>query len=264
VKALLALVALILVATSAHAAEEKKIQDNSFLIEEAYNQEPGVVQHIQSWQYMKGGSWLYSFTQEWPVPGQTHQLSYTLPVQRTDSEPADTGLGDVLLNYRYQAIFTDRVAFAPRLSLGLPTGDYHKGLGTGAVWFQTNLPLSVELNDKLVTHWNLGFTYVPDSKDEAGDEADTAAMNYGASIIYLANPNFNLMLEVAGNTGQSVTGAGTTTKESSLLLNPGMRFAINCPSGLQIVPGLSFPIGIGPSSREYGVLAYLSFEHSLF
>ncbi|MBU5613582.1 transporter [Geomonas sp. Red51] len=251
-------------AVNAYTAEEKKIQDNSFLIEEAYNQEPGVVQHIQSWQYMKGGGWLYTFTQEWPVPGQTHQLSYTLPVQRTDSTPSETGLGDVLLNYRYQALFTEKTAFAPRLSLILPTGDYHKGLGAGTVGFQTNLPVSVELSDKVVTHLNLGFTYAPDAKDEAGNKADTVGMNYGASVIYLASPNFNLMLEVAGTSGQSVTGPGTTKSESALFVNPGVRWAINFASGLQIVPGISFPIGVGPSDHEYGVLAYLSFEHSLF
>lgn len=33
------------------AEEAKKIQDNSFLIEDASNQEPGVVQHIQTFQY---------------------------------------------------------------------------------------------------------------------------------------------------------------------------------------------------------------------
>jgi hypothetical protein len=27
-------------------------------------------------------SWLYTFTQEWPLGGQTHQLSYTVPIQR--------------------------------------------------------------------------------------------------------------------------------------------------------------------------------------
>lgn len=54
--------------TSTFSEEAKKIQDNSFLIEEAYNQEPGVVQHIQLFQYLKKSKeWLYTFTQEWPV-----------------------------------------------------------------------------------------------------------------------------------------------------------------------------------------------------
>lgn len=40
--------------------EPKKIADNSFLLEEAYNQEKGVVQHIQSFMYMhKTHDWAY-------------------------------------------------------------------------------------------------------------------------------------------------------------------------------------------------------------
>ena len=42
------------------------VQDNSFLIEEAYNQEAGVVQHILNLQ-RADRDWFLSFTQEWPV-----------------------------------------------------------------------------------------------------------------------------------------------------------------------------------------------------
>ena len=34
-------------------AHAEKIEDNSFFLEEAYNQDPGVVQLIQSYQYTK-------------------------------------------------------------------------------------------------------------------------------------------------------------------------------------------------------------------
>ena len=45
-------------------AEEKPIQDNSFLIEEAYNQEAGVVQHISFFSYFpESEDWVYTFTQ---------------------------------------------------------------------------------------------------------------------------------------------------------------------------------------------------------
>lgn len=44
---------ILLAAGGAFAEEPKKIQDNSFLIEEAYNQEDGVIQHIQTFQYMR-------------------------------------------------------------------------------------------------------------------------------------------------------------------------------------------------------------------
>ncbi|HPS72404.1 MAG TPA: hypothetical protein PLM70_09135 [Bacteroidales bacterium] len=55
----------------------QRIEDNSFLLEEAYNQEAGVIQHISTFQYDLMRSWNYSFTQEWPVPNQKHQLSFT-------------------------------------------------------------------------------------------------------------------------------------------------------------------------------------------
>ena len=70
------------------------IADNSFLIEEAYNQEAGVVQHISTFVRPDGGgAWAYSFTQEWPFPGMRHQLSYTIPVLHDRAR--GTGLGDI-------------------------------------------------------------------------------------------------------------------------------------------------------------------------
>ena len=41
--------------------------------------------------------------QEWPLAGQKHQLSYTVPLAHTDDPLLnDTGIGDIALNYRYQ------------------------------------------------------------------------------------------------------------------------------------------------------------------
>jgi hypothetical protein len=248
--------------------EVKKIQDNSFLIEEAYNQEPGVIQHIQAFQYMKNGTWGYSFVQEWPVPGRTHQLSYTIPVFHldTDTNGKKTGIGDVMLNYRYQLIYKEKegIALAPRLSLIFPTGDYKDGFGRGGVGLQTNIPFSVDLSDKWVTHWNLGATFTPKAKEAGGAKADTLDFNSGASVIYHASENFNLMLEAFWSSIQSVEPDGTKKNSDAFFINPGARFALNFKSGLQIVPGIAFPIGLGPSRGEYGVFLYLSFEHPLF
>ena len=126
-------------------AQSRPIADNSFLIEEAYNQEPGVVQHISAWRReLRTAAWTFTFTQEWPVGTQTHQLSYTIPVQRTES-PSTTGLGDAALNYRYQVRRADaRVAIAPRLSMLVPTGNSARGLGSGHVGAQLNVPVSVK------------------------------------------------------------------------------------------------------------------------
>ena len=110
------------------AEESKKIQDNPFLLEETYNQEAGVVQHIQSFIYMKKSKdWVYAFTQEWPFPDGTHQLSYTIPMVRLTDPSNASGIGDLALNYRYQAILKDNTALAPRLSVILQTGAYKKG-----------------------------------------------------------------------------------------------------------------------------------------
>jgi hypothetical protein len=244
-----------------YAEESKKIQDNSFLIEEAYNQEAGVVQHIQSMAYdRRTKDWFYNFTQEWPFPDETHQLSYTIPLTRLKA-PGNTGIGDVMLNYRYQAISSERVAFAPRLSLILPIGDYKKEMGTGAAGLQVNLPLSVELTDKWVTHFNLGTTYTPRSRESGGARANTTGTNVGASLIYLLSDNFNLMLEVVQIKTELVQPDGSKQREKQTLLSPGFRYAINYDSGLQVVSGLALPYGAGSSSGDQSVLLYLSLEH---
>lgn len=257
--------ALLVLCGNIFGEEVKKIQDNSFLIEEAYNQEEGVVQHIQNFQYLpRSASWSYNFTQEWPAPNQTHQLSYTVPITHIGGDSNTTGLGDVFLNYRYQLIMNGPVALAPRFSLILPTGDYERGLGSGALGYQINIPLSMELSEKWVTHWNMGMTYLSGARAASGEKADTLGYNLGGSIIYLFSENFNLLTELVWNSMESVETGGFKEWKRSLFINPGVRYAFNFKSGLQVVPGLSFPIGLGPSSGEYGILLYLSLEHPLF
>src|SRR3954454_17956430 len=112
------------------AQSEAPIQDNSFLIEEAYNQDAGVVQHALTFaRATHGGDWAYTFTEEWPAPSLRHQVSYTLPMSQIGGQH---GAGDVALNYRYQWIGDGdaRLAVAPRLTLLLPTGNERRGLGS--------------------------------------------------------------------------------------------------------------------------------------
>ena len=241
------------------------IQDNSFLIEEAYNQEKSVVQHISSFTYLADShDWTYTFTQEWPLGGQRHQFSYSLSAVRSgDFASQGAGIGDVFVNYRLQVLGsgTTRVAFAPRLSAILPSGNSDLGRGYGAAGVQTNLPFSVVLFPKLVSHWNAGTTYVPHARNSARDQAATWSYNAGQSFIWLANPRFNVMFETFYVDAQSVTAPGKTAWSKTLLLNPGIRWAYNFSNGLQIVPGVAMPIGVGPSAGEKGVFIYLSFEH---
>lgn len=243
----------------------ERIEDNSFLIEEAYNQDPGVIQHISSFQFMKGNTWVYSFTDEWPVPRQKHQLSTSIPLINN----GDFGIGDIALNYRYQAIYKSRFAFSPRFTLLLPTGNFRKALGAGVPGYQLNLPFSFLVSRMIATHYNLGLTFTPGAKDEQGSKSNQTTLNYGFSIILLLRSNFNFMLEVAGSSTSLkpvyIEWADQITKNSgTLFINPGIRYAINFKSGLQIVPGIAAPIGVGPSHGEYGIFGYLSFEHPLW
>ena len=251
---------------NANSHNAPPIQDNSFLVEEAYNQEFGVVQHIQNFQrYWNSNDWVYSFTQEWPVDAAPrHQLSYTLVVLHAGDQPSSGGgFGDILLNYRYQLVGSGdtRVAFAPRISALLPSGDSRIGRGAGGAGVQGMLPLSVVVSSKLVTHWNAGTTIVPHAKDTLGNSAATFGYNFGQSFVWLAHPRFNVLLETVFNRSQQVIGPKATTWTSDLLLSPGVRWAYNFKNGLQIVPGVAVPIGMGPSSGEKGIFLYLSFEH---
>jgi hypothetical protein len=248
------------------AAPAPKIQDNSFLVEEAYNQEFGVVQHIQNFQrYWNSKDWIYTFTQEWPIDlDPRHQISYTLSALHLGEHPGSGGgFGDMLLNYRYQLLGNgeSKLAFAPRFSLLLPTGDYRLGRSFGGVGVQGSLPLSVVINEKLVTHWNVGTTIIPRAKNSLGQKASASGYNFGQSFVWLAKPRFNVLLETVFVRAQRVTTPDHTEWNSILLLSPGVRWAYNFKNGLQIVPGIAAPIGVGPSSGEHGIFLYLSFEH---
>ncbi len=244
--------------------ESPAIQDNSFLIEEAYNQEAGVVQHINTFMRLRGGDWVYTFTQELPFISQKHQLSYTLVAQKAGSAPdGGRGLGDVLLNYRYQLIGDGnaKVAVSPRFSVLLPTGSVRKGLGAGAPGVQVNLPVSVVLSRNFVTHWNAGATYTRAAKNALGEKAATTGYNLGQSLVWLARPRFNALLETAWNSSETVIGNKQKTRDNTLFINPGVRWAHNFHSVLQIVPGISVPLGVGTNKGERAIFFYLSFEH---
>jgi chemotaxis signal transduction protein len=261
-----ALVLFSLLGLAPSVSAQEPIKDNSFLIEEAYNQPRGVVQHINALsRSSSGGDWIYTFTQEWPAPSIRHQVSFTLPVMSLHTDAfTRTGVGDLAFNYRYQAVGTEGgpVAFAPRLSILAPTGSYANGLGSGGVGVQANLPLSVEHGSRFVTHWNVGITRTQRARAESGEHANINAYNLGQSIVWLAGPKVNLLVETSWTRAQAVIGEDRTENKDVFLVSPGIRWAHDFKNGLQIVPGLAVPIGVGPSSGERGVFVYLSLEHA--
>lgn len=254
-----------IIPASGQQPDNAPIQDNSFLVEEAYNQNYGVVQHLQGFQRLwQSKDWAYTFTQEWPVDlAPKNQLSYTIPFVHSGGSADSASIGDVTLNYRYQLVGSGetRIALAPRISLLLPSGNSRRGHGAGGAGFQTNIPLSAVLTKRMVSHWNAGTTIIPAARDTAGNRAATYGYNFGSSFVWLAHPRVNLLLETVFNSSESVTAPGKTQRSNDVFLNPGIRWAYNFNSGLQIVAGVGMPIGFAESSGERGIFLYLSFEH---
>ena len=243
------------------------LQDNSFLLEEAYNQEAGVVQNIVNgvWD-RESGDWMLSFTQEWPAPDQRNQLSYTLFYQWGGDPGSQSGLGPVTLNYRYQAFTEDAhwPAFAPRLSVLLPTGTLEDEFGAGSTGVQIGLPVSKQITPHWEVNLNLGGTIFPnaDAPDDPGRSEHLLDGSAAASAIWEPYDAINLLCEVLVSRDEEITRRGTAY-HTHPLVNPGMRVGWNGPGGVQWVVGASLPIGFGGDAGELGVLLYLSVEHAI-
>jgi hypothetical protein len=243
--------------------EPERITDNSFLIEEAYNQDPGVVQHIGLFTRQRGGeAWAFVFTQEWPLASRRHQLSLTVPLLNQTGVPGGgTGFGDLLLSYRYQLAGQrngDRLLIAPRLSTLLPTGSEAAGRGVGSLGLQADLPLTFVLTPRLATHWNAGGTLVPSARTGPGGGVTTSSYNLGASAVFYAHPRINLLVEAVWVSAEVPVGPGLSERFESTTLMPGVRFSFQF-GGLQAVPGVGYAIGLGDT--EDALVLYLSLEH---
>ena len=261
----LALIALTLHAFALSAGADERdsplaagIQDNLCLIEEAYNQERGIVQHISCLERQQG-DWFYNFTQEWPAGGQTNQLSYTVPYSWLESgQPQAQGIGDVMLNYRRQVLYENDTtpAFAPRLTLILPTGDEGRGLGTGSLGYQVMLPASKVVSNRVTVHANAEVTSFFDVQGQ-----QPTSYLLGGAVIYAVTRDFNLTLESFGEWDETITLGGELEHETSYTIAPGVRYAINVSAG-QMVVGAGAPILFTEGAEpDYGVFLYLSFEH---
>jgi hypothetical protein len=244
----------------------KAIEDNSYFIEEAYNQEDRVVQHISNAIYNLGPTkdFMYTFTQEWPIVSQKHQLSYMIGYSWLNSNEVN-GIPDFMINYRYQLTGHDAfITLAPRFSVILPTGKEEEGLGNGVWGFQFNLPMSKRLSNAFAFHANTGITVFPGVKsvDLLGVENKNTNLNInlGASLIWLPTKNFNIMLEGLHNIARVADLENNMVTENQTILSPGMRFAIDV-NNLQIVPGLAVPITFQDGDSDTGLFFYLSFEH---
>ena len=227
-----------------------EILDNSFLVEEAFNQERGIFQNIFGFT-RQGGDWQLAFTQEWPAPGMRHQLSYTLSAESVASH---AGFGDVMLNYRFQALEEGpgRPAFSPRFSAIVPSGQRSAGGGDGGI--QVNLPFSKQRRD-FYFHWNAGFTWLP-----RGARADLLSPAVAGSAIYRLRPMLNLMLESVVSFDAADIASGVVRRTRSVTLSPGVRGGWTVAKDTQVIIGAAMPMTRTAGETSTGVFGYFSYE----
>jgi hypothetical protein len=210
-----------------------EIIDNSFFVEEAFNQDAGVVQNIFSVDARRDGGWEATFTQEWPIVVQRHQFSYTVPYEGGGRM---SGLGDAVISYRLQALTesTRSPAFSPRVSLVVPTSS-----GSSDPGWQVNLPFSKQVGDAYV-HLNAGFTRI----------ADTSTPSVAASGMWRLRPMLNVMFDSV---------VDFDDPDATVTLSPGLRTGWNRGDS-QIIFGIAVPVEFAGGSTDRGVFGYFSYE----
>ena len=236
------------------------IADNSFLIEEAFNQDVRVVQHIFKFSVTRPSDDNdFSFAQEWPLFSHAHQISYSIPYSWLNNNTVN-GLGDATIDYRYQLFDTDKwAAVSPRLSLLIPTGDDKKGLGGGVLGYQFNLPVSKRIHAQWIVHVNAGATLHPKVKSGTVKK-NLLSYNAGAGLFWLWKKNFNVTLEWVSAFDDEINSTGKVVNKASHVINPGVRMAFDAGS-VQLVPGLCMPLQVNGKDKSRSLFLYFSAEH---
>ncbi len=259
-------------------AAPEHIRDNAFLVEEAFNQETGEVQHIFNWiinwdrtRQGKTRDFVQTYTMEIPLGSQQHQFSFTSVLLDAFEKPTAAapshqgGVGDTFLNYRYQWLSNDDFLWcAPRVTLIIPTGDERFGLGAGVAGYQFNLPIS-KYGESFDFHFNLGYTVTPGVSTQVPAfpllEHDLEAINLGGSIFWKPRVDLNFFVETLALWFDEIDDNGASQRISQVYLNPGMRYAVCQFEQVEWVLGVSLPIGLTEDTPDIGVFVYMSVEH---
>jgi hypothetical protein len=264
---------------TARAAEARPIDefsDHGFLLEEAYNQDRGEVQHtlnaVYSSDFWRQG-WSFNFEQEWWLFTQDHQVAFSIPFSHLREEgEKQRGVGDIQIEYRYQ--LTEEgpniPAVAPGFSLILPTGNRDKGTGNGVVGYEWRVAASKKVASRLALHANLGLTYLPkvrvplDDNQRLSPKRSLVSYEVGASAVFALSSNIHMLLEWVGEFEEEINDKGKKEREFKAVLSPGIRAAVVNKDRLQSVVGVGIPIGVSGPAENYGVFLYFSVEHKLF
>lgn len=239
------------------------IEDNSFLLEEAFNQKKGEYQFIQKYHTSATGYIEYVFEVEAPLSDETHQLSLDISRIRPEEIPASS-FSDLNLNYRYQALNREDMILTEKVGLVLVTGKVENETSNGALGFQLMQVATFKLSEKYINHWNLGTTVIPQAETPGGEKT-ILEFTGGTSLINNYSDRLNFLLEAVLQTFESYDEDKNVNNELRFYLNPGLRYAWNFDfKRTQVVPGASIPVQYSDGEIRPGIFLYLSVESTLY
>lgn len=250
-------------------------EDNSFLFDEAINQEKGIMQYVSSLYFdnVNGGNLIFGFTNEIPLVGERHQLNYTINYHLDRLTPANghtNGFGDLSIGYHYKASGKRNWIMAiPGISLIIPTGNAQEGRGIGGMGARAGISFTKRLSHKWVTHYTLGYTFIAQADRYSYPMGGQPVLAYeknlqyagvGGGVTWYVSRKKVLFAELISNFITDIRGDGSLLRRNLATINPGFRFAIDA-NNIQIVPGISTPIVLADGAfSRLGIFFYLSIE----
>ena len=193
-------------------AEPFEILDNSFLVEEAFNQEAGIFQNIFGLVAHAAATGASRSRRSGRSPSQTAPV--VVHAAALGARRRRRGVGDVMINYRYQAtvegpgrpgVFT--------ACLADPSDRDEQRARSMSVGLQFNLPFSKQTRRLSTSTGTPGSTWLPRASSSDGVTLQTSTSPFLAgSAIYRLRPMFNLMLETVLIFEDSCRRAGGTER----------------------------------------------------
>jgi hypothetical protein len=173
-------------------------------------------------------------------------LELEVPFRMVEPAPGrrERGLGDIELEGKLGLYEGHVVAFAASTELECPTGDEHRGLGSGnwelAMAAQSSVFFALPA---LALHTELGAEW------EEGEGIEQGFLNL--ALEYYVVDDVALQLGLNGEAGED---------DPVISLVPGFQFEMDRASRAEVEIGIGFPIGVTDTAQVSGVILDVEIE----